>query len=142
MASNSVIQYTFDYTDCSKATSTFQPVENQALGIVAWKYTNGVCSIQVSIKEDIPAPVYMYYRLTNFYQNNRKYVKSFDLNQLNGKNIIDPNGLTADCDPLRSNPTDTWVLIGTTNTTIPAGSAVIYPCGLIANSMFSGNFLE
>lgn len=134
------MEYTFDYTECSKATSSFQTRNDAASGIIAWKFENGVCSIQFNITNDIPSPVYMYYRLTNFYQNNRKYVKSFDLNQLNGKDITDPNGLTLDCDPLRSNPADTFVVIDNVNTSVPAGSAMIYPCGLIANSMFSGNF--
>jgi hypothetical protein len=83
----------------------------------------------------------MYYRLTNFYQNNRKYVKSFDLNQLKGDPILDPKGLTLDCDPLRENSQDTFVIKGGQNITVPAGSAIIYPCGLIANSMFSGIFI-
>jgi len=79
----------------------------------------------------------MYYRLTNFYQNNRKYVKSFDLNQLKGDPIIDPEGLTLDCKPLRENSQETFVIKDGQNVTIPVGSALIYPCGLIANSMFS-----
>lgn len=89
----------------------------------------------------MPAPVYMYYRLTNFYQNNRKYVKSFDLNQLKGSAIMDPNGLAPECDPLKNYPEDTFVIQEGKNVTVPKGTGVIYPCGLIANSMFSGILL-
>lgn len=80
----------------------------------------------------------MYYRLTNFYQNNRKYVKSFDLNQLKGEAITDPSGLAPECDPLRTNSEEIVFDRPSGKVTVPKGSAVIYPCGLIANSIFSG----
>nr|KAJ3422592.1 hypothetical protein HK105_007370 [Polyrhizophydium stewartii] len=80
----------------------------------------------------------MYYRLTNFFQNNRKYVKSFDSKQLLGY----VESLTADCDPLGF-PKDgaEWVVANGVNTTVRAESGKprpqYYPCGLIANSLFS-----
>lgn len=68
-------------------------------------------------------PVFLYYKLTNFYQNHRRYVKSYEPNQLKGK-YVSPSDLdNGDCKPL-----------GQIN-----GKAV-YPCGLIANSMFNGNY--
>ena len=88
----------------------------------------------------MPAPVYMYYRLTNFYQNNRRYVKSFDLNQLAGSTELKTDTNCAPLDrvensgvvepPIRVN----GVLVNVSS------CAQYYPCGLIANSMFSGFF--
>lgn len=63
-------------------------------------------------------PVFLYYRLTDFYQNHRQYINSFDSAQLLG-NPVSPSG---NCGSLRT--TDTGL--------------GIYPCGLIANSMFNG----
>ncbi|KAI9260818.1 ligand-effect modulator 3 family [Sporodiniella umbellata] len=65
-------------------------------------------------------PIYMYYRLTNFYQNHRQYIKNYDPDQLLGKRVAS-NTLHTNCDPLASSNT----------------GKVIYPCGLIANSMFN-----
>ena len=75
-----------------------------------------VCQLQFEIPDTIEPPVFLYYRLTNFYQNHRRYVKSFDAGQLSGQN----NSPLSGCPPLdvQSNKT-------------------IYPCGLIANSMFN-----
>ena len=64
----------------------------------------------------------MYYGLTNFYQNHRRYVKSRNDNQLRG---VKQTKSTDDCDPFYMTKNDT----------------VRYyyaPCGAIANSMFNG----
>jgi hypothetical protein len=75
----------------------------------------------------------MYYRLTNFYQNNRRYVKSFDLKQLGG---VADLGVSDTCEPLRYPPANTTVVVDGQTVPILPG-AVYYPCGLIANSLFS-----
>jgi hypothetical protein len=80
-----------------------------------------VCVLEFQIPDTIKPPVYMYYRLTNFYQNHRRYVKSFDVDQLKGK-AKDTKG--GDCDPLEVNK----------------DGLPYYPCGLIANSMFNDTF--
>lgn len=36
------------------------------------------CTITFTVNETIPAPIYFYYQLDNFYQNHRRYVKSRD----------------------------------------------------------------
>lgn len=64
-------------------------------------------------------PVYMYYGLTNFYQNHRRYVKSRDDKQLYGQ--IEPPP-SQDCEPFKQN-NDTGKYYA--------------PCGAIANSMFN-----
>lgn len=76
------------------------------------------CRITFSLKEDFVGDVYMYYGLTNFYQNHRRYVKSRDDNQLLGEFSADAS---TDCIPFREN--------GELKT--------IVPCGAIANSLFN-----
>ena len=81
-----------------------------------------VCRLRFYIPEDIGPPIYMYYRLTNFYQNHRKYVQSMDFIQLSGKFVSNQTINSGQCTPLTSDPT--------------TGKAY-YPCGLIANSQFN-----
>lgn len=78
------------------------------------------CVIEFALPVQLKAPVFLYYRLTNFYQNHRRYVKSFNSDQLKGS-VIGTSTLDNSCSPL-----------GSTNGT------PYYPCGLIANSMFNG----
>ncbi|KAI8925273.1 CDC50/LEM3 family [Entophlyctis helioformis] len=143
LASDRVVQVAFDYTKCSTtATNVFGPAEAGS-PISQWKYdpASQICSIQFNIANDIPAPVFMYYRLTNFFQNNRRYVKSFDSKQL--LEYRPANALDNNCEPLRvpANGTE-WVIANGVNVTIGNKAAndpdpQYYPCGLIANSLFS-----
>ena len=69
----------------------------------------------------------MYYGLTNYYQNHRRYVKSRDDRQLEGNPVTSINDLTKDCEPYRG-------LVNENHTEgIPYA-----PCGAIANSLFNG----
>lgn len=81
-----------------------------------------VCSLQFNIPDNLKPPVLLYYRLTNFYQNHRRYVKSLDSNQLKG-DAINNNSLGA-CSPLNTD----------------SDGKPYWPCGLIANSIFNDSF--
>lgn len=66
----------------------------------------------------------LYYRLTNFYQNHRRYVQSLDEEQLRGKRrSFDDLNNAGNCDPLVGDQKKPY-----------------YPCGLIANSIFNDTF--
>ena len=107
-----------DYTNCDQAAKLPAPdnVQQWSFDVVTKN-----CTLQFELPNDFSGPVYIYYRLTNFYQNNRRYVKSVSVGQLQGQ-ALSSSQLGSDCDPL---------------TTI--NNTVIYPCGLIANSIFNGN---
>lgn len=77
------------------------------------------CEIQFILTEDINDDLMVYYELTNFYQNHRRYVGSRDSTQLMGTQVAESE-LELTCDPLYKN--DTYIL---------------NPCGLIANSYFN-----
>jgi cell cycle control protein 50 len=80
---------------------------------------NTVCNVNVTIPEDMSAPVYFYYELDNYFQNHRRYVKSRSDAQLRGE-----LGQDIDlCDPIERN-----------------GNDVIVPCGLVAYSYFQDKF--
>jgi hypothetical protein len=88
-----------------------------------------VCNFTITVKETMEPPVYMYYRLENFYQNHRRYVKSRSDEQLKG-NLVDSYEALQDCDPA---------------IVFPEGAShnkenLMNPCGLIAKSLFNDTF--
>jgi hypothetical protein len=85
----------------------------------------GVCAIRFTVPIELQTPIFLYYRLTNFYQNHRKYVKSLSYNQLHG-DIITQADAGSSCSPVSTDPT----------------GKIYYPCGLIANSMFNGKYMH
>ena len=142
-----------DYSDCNttapacsggtwgqipsgKITTHFK---NSTQGIATWcknttdvKYGQDIdytvptstCNIRFFVPDTLNPPVLLYYQLTNFYQNHRRYVKSFDQSQLKG-NARDHSQIKgSDCDPLQ----------------IDDNGKPYYPCGLIANSLFNDTF--
>jgi len=71
-------------------------------------------------------PLYMYYELTNFYQNHRKYVKSRSDAQLRGEVVKNRNDL-ASCEP--------YISLNNSEQNDP--NLFYLPCGLIAKSIFN-----
>jgi hypothetical protein len=114
---------------------TKQPEWGHARATFNW--TNGhtqesdVCIISFTIPNDIEPPILFYYRLTNFYQNHRRYVKSFDINQLKGDAVSTNSIKSGECDPLTVAPGRNG-----------GSERPYYPCGLIANSMFNDTFMN
>lgn len=89
------------------------------------KKPQAVCILQFLIPNDLKPPVLLYYRLTNFYQNHRRYVKSLDTSQLKGDAVSANTIKGGSCDPLRLDN---------------ATGLPYYPCGLVANSLFNDSF--
>ncbi|KAJ7093117.1 cell cycle control protein [Mycena epipterygia] len=81
------------------------------------------CILQFDIPADIEPSVLLYYKLTNFFQNHRRYVKSLNSDQLKGKGVSNTTLESGDCKPLAT-----------------LNGKAIYPCGLIANSIFNDTF--
>lgn len=85
------------------------------------------CTINFTIPNELSPPVLFYYRLTNFYQNHRRYAKSFDSSQLSGQAVSASSIQSSDCTPL--------------TTVVDQGvTKPYYPCGLAANSVFNDTF--
>ncbi|KAH9925292.1 cell cycle control protein [Fomitopsis serialis] len=85
------------------------------------------CYVQFDVPVALEAPVFLYYKLTNYYQNHRRYVNSYDSDQLKGQ-YVSPSSLNGgDCNPLAR------VCNG-------SDCKAIYPCGLIANSLYNDSY--
>ncbi|KAF2688687.1 CDC50 family protein [Lentithecium fluviatile CBS 122367] len=100
------------------------PLSNKTLN------TN-VCILVFDIPNNVDPPILFYYRLNNFYQNHRRYVKSFDVNQLKGDAVSVGSIKSGECDPLDVAPAANG-----------KAERPYYPCGLIANSMFNDTFMN
>lgn len=83
--------------------------------------TRNMCRLTFTVPETMGSPVFMYYKLTNFYQNHRRYVRSFNSDQLLGRAASYGDVQGGECKPLDE-----------------IGGQIVYPCGLIANSVFNG----
>ncbi|EIW67719.1 hypothetical protein TREMEDRAFT_40353 [Tremella mesenterica DSM 1558] len=148
--SGKVTSITLDYTECdaqaptdgSFATmpsgsysydlSSSSPVSKSDIPVPQWSFSNdssrGVgeqaqCQINFQVPYDLGPGVFLYYRLTNYYQNHRRYVQSLDASQLKGdhRSLSDIN--SGDCKPVTSE-----------------NGKPYYPCGLVANSFFNDTF--
>jgi hypothetical protein len=150
-ANSQVQEIRLDYTDCIQLTASddFDSMPSDAVETffrasdynvnAQWRHQENVnitthsgltvlgsqCDIEFDIPEAMGAPVFLYYYLTNFHQNHRRYVASFDTDQLTGsaRSYNDLDG--SDCDPL----------YGNSDLQLP-----YFPCGLIANSLFNDSF--
>lgn len=136
-----VKEFTIDYTRCefdaSDSASTipnskysYNMGDSSNVSPPTWQFRTddsanatqrNICTITFDVPVTMPKPVFMYYKLTNYYQNHRRYVQSFDSEQLKGKDVSYSSVKDGGCKPLDVN-----------------NGKPYYPCGLIANSYFNG----
>ncbi|KAG0303076.1 hypothetical protein BGZ98_007009 [Dissophora globulifera] len=146
-ASDTVAEVVIDYTMCDKVGGTFVQIPQDQYTVnfpgsssngdppeymsqasvgsgnnVTWPTTK--CTVKFNLPVTLKKPVFVYYRLTNFYQNHRRYVKSLDSKQLSGDARDAASLKGGSCDPL--------AIVTENGVQYP-----IYPCGLIANSVFN-----
>jgi len=130
ITSNGVQEILIDYTYCDINAPVVLSPTNAPANVFQWSYNSAtmMCTIQFYLNSTFNGPVYMYYRLTNYYQNHRRYVQSFSSSQLLGK-ALSIGDISSDCNPLYQWQNET-----------SGDYYPIYPCGLIANSLFNDSF--
>ena len=114
VTSNNVVEVSIDYTQCmsNEGVRCSDVPVNQSCS----------CEVDFNVSSLMKGDIYIYYGLTNFFQNHRRYVKSRDDVQLHGE-VVTLNDLSNDCKPYRT-----------------VDSQPIAPCGAIANSLFNDSF--
>lgn len=117
-------EFEVDYTTCERADVTDNSTTFCSEVLAKNPGFRCVCRLKIVLEENFKRDVFIYYGLTNFYQNHRRYVKSRDDYQLLGH--IRAN---SECNPFsyRLDPVD-------------GISKPIMPCGAIANSIFNDTF--
>jgi len=123
MASNDVVELESDAYQSVKPDSPHTCIQGAGS-------TSTSCLVDVTVKvtADMTQPIYMYYQLKNFYQNHRRYVKSRSDPQLRNDGTYDVTGY---CEPLATR---------SCNNSAGSGTCAVYPCGLIAWSVFNDTF--
>jgi len=95
------------------------------------------CTLTINVPSIMKQPVFLYYGLTNFYQNHRLYLESLSKDQLSGSDISLTDATSA-CSPAITNAdlkkTKSWNGVDLVST------AVASPCGLMAKAYFSDTF--
>ncbi|XP_007892977.1 cell cycle control protein 50B [Callorhinchus milii] len=113
--SNSIMEKQIDYTGDTSEHACYNCSMNAN--------KNCKCTIRFTVTQMMKGPIFMYYGLSNFFQNNRKYVISRDDIQLFGDldNFQNPSNY---CFPFVRD----------------SQKRPIVPCGAIANSLFNDSF--
>ena len=140
--SNTIREKVIPYTDCKNKDGAFckDIIMNQ----------NAVdrdcyCNITFDIDTEWKGDVFIFYSLTNFYQNHRRYLRSWNKHQLLGE--VDPEewGIdkdgTDDCDPYKicddaESCCNGAKGQGRCDYKLP-NETFYFPCGAVANSLFS-----
>ncbi|KAG7511348.1 cell cycle control protein 50A-like [Solea senegalensis] len=115
VTSNNIKEFEIDYTGVDLDSPCYSCAKN-----FSWNSTTPcVCTVDFTLEQPFESNVYMYYGLSNFYQNHRRYVKSRDDSQLYGdlSSLKEPS---KECEPYRKRD-----------------GLPIAPCGAIANSLFN-----
>ena len=103
------------------------------------------CKIELDITEDMDSPIFIYYKLYGFFQNNRRYMKSKSLDQLMGKETdLSKMKSAEDCDPIYTNGDMGFSgnnLAADQSSTLVKDDLAI-PCGIMAKTYFNDNFTE
>jgi hypothetical protein len=97
------------------------------------EYQTCTNSVNFTVPERMEPPVYLYYELTKFYQNHRRYVQSRSDPQLRGS--YQSPGSLEDCAPVRWR--GDWAGQSWQN----EANDVYAPCGLIAWSMYNDSMI-
>jgi len=92
----------------------------------------------VNLPEDLEGPIFVFYTLSNFYQNHRRYYKSRNTKQLNG--TWQEFGSLWSCNPvIRVGDLWDYQKKNLNNVTMPDNQTAV-PCGLVAKSFFNDTF--
>ena len=97
------------------------------------------CTISLSIEKTLESPIFVYYKLENFFSNHREFVKSKLYPQLRGESVSD----TSNCDNMKTykdlfGDNDENRVSFTGQPLNPKD--LMDPCGLIARSFFNDTF--
>jgi hypothetical protein len=92
------------------------------------------CMIELDLQAHVSPPIFIYYEISNMFQNHRKYSKSRDIYQLMGQA---PSAATVQTSCF---PVATMGDLGFYTSLLLGPKDVANPCGLVAQSIFNDTF--
>ncbi|XP_053127557.1 cell cycle control protein 50B [Hemicordylus capensis] len=122
-SSEDIQERELDYTGAAPGSNCSRCAQSLQQSKAGARAPACTCGLAFQLARDLPAPVCLYYQLSGYYQNNRRYSVSRDNEQLSGS----ASALRApaeECKPYRRS----------------AQGRPIAPCGSIANSLFNDTF--
>lgn len=103
--------------DCGPSSTPWERIDNNP------------CNVTITVNAHMEPPIFLYYRLTDYYQNHRRYVRSRDDSQLMGDERSE--------DALLKASSCRYHVLGAPSGT---SNSIINPCGLVAWSVFNDSF--
>jgi len=106
--------------------------------------TNGTCVVPLELEDDVKweeNDINVYYGLDNFYQNHRRYVASRSAHQLVGTSMGLDSDARLSSDPVSNGVGDCKYEMSYLDPSDGDKEVYMYPCGLIAWSMFNDTLL-
>ena len=106
---------------------------------------NQDCQVEQEISEDMDKPIFIYYKLYGFFQNNRRFMKSKSQKQLMGKKTtLDEMKSDEDCDPIYTNAD---MGFGENQPSADEQTPLVsnqqaIPCGIMAKAFFNDKFKD
>lgn len=97
---------------------------------------NSACTVNFQLAKTLTAPVYVLYRMDNFYQNHRRFIQSKSNDQLLGKTVTLSD--VSFCSPYVTNA-DMKVTKSWGGVTLDP-NAIASPCGAIAFTFFNDTY--
>ena len=139
--SDTIMEKVISYTDCKNEEGRLckDIIINQKA-----HDRDCICNISFTIDDDWKGNTFIFYALTNFFQNHRRYLRSLSEPQLVGE--LQPKewgNINKTCGPPYSycNETDKTCCNGASGDgfcgNMVKNNTPFFPCGAIANSMFS-----
>jgi hypothetical protein len=98
-------------------------------------HANHTCYISITLRRDVTGTTHIFYELSGFYQNHRRFVSSIDRTQFTDE--WRPGIPLPACAPME-NVVSAACIAGNCNH--PVKTRQVFPCGLVANTMFNDIF--
>ena len=99
-----------------------------------WK-TPSTCILKLKLDDKMKSPIFIYYEISNMYQNHRLYNKNRDSLQLHGETRTESE-ISINCSPVKKME-DLGIEINNPQLT---PKSIANPCGLIARSYFNDTY--
>lgn len=93
------------------------------------------CTILLDLDSEMKSPIFIYYEISNMYQNHRRYNQNLDILQLMG-NTRSVGEIDSNCSPIKT----VHDLDFPVNNPQLAPNSVANPCGLVAKSVFNDSY--